>query len=422
MKKILLKLVKNELARNKKLVVKNTITEEERNALNEHIADLEALITEAEESAEEVTAEEIMRRMRESTDEKLRALEEKIENAAAEPNPGKAAENYLKSEQAKRDFGRIIRNCIANRSDFNAAWMEHLREGKHISNAITYTPDMISVMYPDVVRSKFHDLWNADTNWLTLLNNTRAKRFVVRLNKAAQDNVLSRAKGHKPGATKGDQKFEIHSFTIDAQMVYKMVPVDRLTEFYDDGALVDYIVDELYRQMKYEIARCVLVGDGRNPGDPDKITSFTPISTASSDHVTTTNYDSNIKLIENVMAMLNTIDTTDRTDVLLFVSKDDLTELRKRMYGAGGTIQYVSAEEVAQQLGVTRIITSPFFGDNETYRACAFIPSLYATVGDVENPRYEAFHNFMTNQDYHRLEAPVGGAPEGLAMGGLLKN
>lgn len=422
MKKDIVKLAKIELERNKRLVAFNTITEDERTVLTEHIRALEELIREAEASEEELTAKEIMRRMRESTDEKLRALEEKIENAAAEPNPGKAAENYLKSEEAKRDFGRIIRNCVANRSDFNIEWFRHLQGVKYIENAIAFNPDEISVLYPDVVRSKFHDLWRADTNWLTMLNNTRAKRFVVRLNTDIQDKAVVRARGHKKGATKEEQTVTIKSFTIDVQIVYKMVPIDRLTEFYDDGALVDYIIDELYRQMKYEIARCVLVGDGRTPGDPDEITSFTPIAAASSDHVTTTNYDSNISLIENVMAMLNTIDTTDRTDVLLFVSKDDLTELRKRMYGAGGTIQYVSAEEVAAQLGVTRIVTTSFFGVGETNRACAFIPSLYATVGDVENPRYEAFHEFKTNKDYHRLEAPVGGAPEGLLMGGLLQN
>lgn len=422
MKKIFLKLVKNELNRNKKLVAKNTITEDEKTALNEHIAELEAIITEAEAATEEVSAEELLKKMQTATDEKLKALAEKIENAAAEPNPGKAAENYLKSEEAKRDFGRIIRNCVANRSDFNAEWLRHLQEGKHIENAISFSPNEISVLYPEVVRSKFHDLWNADTNWLTMLNNTRAKRFVVRINNADQDTADNRAKGHKKGATKEEQILKLKSFTIDVQMVYKMVPIDRLTEFYDDGALVDYIIDELYRQMKYEIARCVLVGDGRNPGDPDEITSFTAITAATTDHVTTTIYDSNISFIENIMAMLNTIDTTDRTDVLLFVDKDDLTELRKRMYGAGGTVQYVSAEEVAAQLGVTRIITTPLFGAGEAYRACAFIPSLYATVGDVENPRYEAFHEFKTNKDYHRLEAPVGGAPEGLLMGGLLKN
>lgn len=421
MKKIFLKLVKNELNRNKKLVAKNTITEDEKAAITEHIAELESLITEAEAATEEVSAEELLKKMQSATDEKLKALAEKIENAAANPAPAAAA-NYLKSEEAKRDFGRIIRNCVANRSDFNAEWFRHLQDGKHIENDIQFIPDEISVIYPEVVRSKFHDLWNADTNWLTMLNNTRAKRFVVRLNTDTQDTTEVRAKGHKKGETKEEQKLTIKSFTIDVQMVYKMVPIDRLTEFYDDGALVDYIIDELYRQMKYEIARCVLVGDGRTPGDPDEITSFTAITAATSDHVTQTAYDSNITLIENIMAMLNTIDTTDRTDLLLFIDKDDLTELRKRVYGAGGTVQYVSAEEVAAQLGVTRIITTPLFGAGETNRACAFIPSLYATVGDVENPRYEAFHEFKTNKDYHRLEAPVGGAPEGLLMGGLLKN
>ena len=421
MKKIFLKLVKNELNRNKKLVAKNTITEDERTALNEHIAELEALIKEAEAATEEVSAEELLKKMQTATDEKLKALAEKIENAAADPAP-KKTENYLKTEEAKRDFGRIIRNCVKTGQDFNAEWRRHLAEGKLVENALTLSPDDVSVLYPEVVKSKFHDLWNADTNWLRMLNNTRAKRFGVRLNKAGQDDVNSRAKGHQKGATKTAQDLTITSFVIDAQLIYKMLPIDRITEFYDDGALVDYVIEELYRQFKYEIARCVLVGDGRAVSDPDRITSFTALTSAAADHVTTTNYDSNLSLIENIMATLNTIDTSERTEVLLFIDKNDETELRKRIYGAGGTIQYVSKEEVAAQLGVAQIITSSLVGSGETYRAIAFIPSLYATVGDVENPRYEAWHDFMTNRDFHRLEAAVGGAPEGLAMGGLLKN
>lgn len=423
MKKDIVKLAKIELERNKKLVAKNTITEDERTVLTEHIRALEELIREAEASEEELTAEEIMRRMRERTDEKLRALEEKIENAHAEPNPGKAAENYLKSEEAKREFGRIIRNCVRSGKDFNQAWFECLREGKHITNDITFSPDEIGVIYPEVVKSRIHDLWNADTNWLNMLNNTRAKRFAVRYTSQSQDSTDVRAKGHQKGATKTAQEVTLTSFVIDAQMVYKMLPIDRITEFYDDGALVDFVIDELYRQFRYEIARCVLVGDGRLATDPDRITSITPIGRTTTDaFVTVAGRDTNVSLVEDLVALLEKIANKDENAVVLAISEADLNILRKRVYGTGGTVQYASREEVAEQLGVARIITTGLVGSANTfkYQAIAFIPRLYATVGDVENPRYETHHDFFTNQDYHRLEAAIGGAPEGLKMGAVL--
>lgn len=423
MKKILVKLVKNEIGRYKKLAVSNTITAEDRASIEEHIRELEALLAEAEASEEERLAEDILRDMREATDEKLRSLAEKIEEAAKTNPAPKPSENYLTTDEAKREFGRIIRNCVRSGKDFNQAWFEHLRGGKHITDDITFSPDEIGVLYPEVVKSRIHDLWNADTNWLNMLNNTRAKRFAVRYTSQSQDSTDVRAKGHQKGATKTAQEVTLTSFVIDAQMVYKMLPIDRITEFYDDGALVDFVIDELYRQFRYEIARCVLVGDGRLATDPDRITSITPIGRTTTDaFVTVAGRDTTVSLVEDLVALLENIANKDENDVVLAISEADLNILRKRVYGTGGTVQYASREEVAEQLGVARIITTGLVGSANTfdYQAIAFIPRLYATVGDVENPRYETHHDFFTNQDYHRLEAAIGGAPEGLKMGAVL--
>lgn len=422
MKKTFIRLVKNEIGRYKKLAVANSLSDEERGAIEEHIRELEAILAEAEAAEDEQRAEDVLRKMQEATDEKLRALAEKIENAASQTPSPKSLENYLASEEAKKDFGRIIRNSIKSRRDFNEEWTEHLN-AKGVSNAISLSPDDIGVLYPEVVKSRIHDLWNTDTNWLNMLKNTRAKVYGVRYTKDVQDDNKVRAHGHQKGATKTAQEFTIETFKIEAQMVYKMVPIDRITEFYDDGALVDYVIDELFRQFRYEVARCVLVGDGRSGSDPDRITSITPVGRTTSDtFVTVAGRDTNVSLVEDLVALLENIDNKEENEIILAISENDLNILRKRVYGSGGTVQYASREEVAEQLGVSRIVTTSLVGSANTftYQAIAFAAGLYATVGDIENPKYETYHDFMTNMDYHRLESAIGGAPEGLKMGAVL--
>lgn len=418
MKKNLIAFIKNEIEHCRKGLADDTISDTQKAEITNRISGLETILKETEKAADtENSLAEVQNKLA-AMDEKFAALAEKVKTA---PSPQPSA-NYLATEEAKMDFGKVLRNSILNHSDFTADWKRHC-ESKGVANAITFTNGEVGALYPEIVRSKIHDLWNADTNWLNLLNNTRAKRFGVRYTSQAQDNTDVRAKGHQKGATKTDQSLTIDSFIIDGQMVYKILPVDRITEFYDDGALVDFVVDELFRQFKYEVARCVLVGDGRLNTDPDRITSFAPVGRTTTDaFVTVAGRDTTKELVEDLVALLENIGNKEENDVVLFISESDLNVLRKRVYGSGGTIQYVSREEVASQLGVSRIVTSGLIGSANTfdYQAIAFIPALYATVGDFENPELESFHDFRKNQDNYRIEAVVGGAPEGLKMGAVL--
>lgn len=422
MKKTLVKFVKNEMKRYRELLVSNTLSPEDKTSVSEHLAELETILSEAEASDDEKTAIDALKEMLAKTEEKIAAIAEKV---SEEPQPVPAEDqirNYLATEEAKKDFGRVIRNSYRNHTDFNEAWVAHV-SGKYSTNAITLTNGEFGTLYPEVVKSKIHDLWNADTNWLTMLKNTRAKVYGVRYTSQSQDSTDVRAKGHVKGATKTAQSVTIDSFKIEPQMVYKMIPVDRITEFYDDGALVDFIFDELHRQFRYEIARCVLVGDGRQNNDPDKISSFTPIGRTTTDAwVTVAGRDANVTLVEDLVALSENIKNKAENEIILVISENDLNVLRRRVYGSGGTVQYTSREDVAEQLGVSRIVTSDLVGSANTYsyQAIMFAAGLYATVGDFENPTYETFHDFFTNQDFHRLEFPVGGAPEGLKMGAVL--
>jgi len=411
MKKQFLNLLGAQMANLKRQRMNNSLEEAEKMILDEAIAELQKIIDEASAVEDDVTALDALKEMMDEIGKRVKAIEEKAAAAGPEPQP---VENWLKSNDAVKAFANALRSSVRNRSDFGAEWS---REA--MANGITFDPSESEVIYPEVVKSRITDLWNADTNWLNKLHNTRAKVYGVRVNESDQDNKDNRAKGHKKGDLKAEQEITITSFKIEAQMIYKQIPVDKITEFNDDGALVEYVVDELFRQWQYEIGRAILVGDGRQASDIDKITSFTEIARTNGDAFVSVQTRSSGELVDDIVNMLSTIEHPD--EVLLFISKGDLNTLRRHIYGTGGTPTYASRQTLAEELGVGEIITSKLVGGNNNYQAIAFCPSLYATVGEMVTPRYETYYDFMHNRTYYRQEAPVGGAPEALGMGAVLK-
>lgn len=394
---------------------RNTLAETERAIVDESIKELESIIAEAEKMEEETTALDALRKMLDAIETKIKAIEEKMEDPQANPQPVQV-ENWLKSKEAVSAFANAIRKSVRNRTSLNDEWVSEM------SNSITFNPNEYGVLYPEVVKSKINDLWNTDKNWLNQLHNSRAKVFAVRYNEASEDSTDNRAKGHQKGATKTDQSLTIKALKVETQMIYKMVPIDKITEFNDDGALVEYVIDELYRQWKYEIMRAILIGDGRPAASPDKINSFTAIDRAATDSwVGVRTLVAANQFVDEIMSTLDLI--KQKEDVILFMNKADITSLRRRLYGAGGTPIYVSMAQIAEELGVSQIVETSLMTTNSgEARAIAMCPRGYVTVGEMTEPRYETWYDFMKNQTYYRQEAPVGGAPELLGMGAVLKN
>lgn len=399
MKKIFLNYLNRELEKKNTLVSSNAISEDDKAILLDTIEELKTTIAEVEALEETVDVNTVLDEFKAKIDEKIIALNEKIE---INEDTTLEMENYLENKKSMTDFFYAVKES-KNSIEFNAKWNAKLSE-----NGIT-TADPEALL-PAAIRGAIKDAWERPSNFLNQLKNTNAKRYLVRTASGEGEGI--RAKGHTKGNIKTAQEITLTPKDVKAQMIYKLMPVSAIDEFNDEGDLIAYVVDELERQWLAEIQRAILVGDGRQANDVNKINSFEAIARQSSDAyctVTTFDGDPAVSLMEQVVGMVTTIEDVDNDGIVLFMSKADLNTLRKVVVAEGGTAQFISKEAVAEMLGVKEIFTTTMLGAD--YKAIAFVPRGYVTVG-FTNPDLYSWIDGYKNETVYRMEAPAGGAIE----------
>ena len=185
--------------------------------------------------------------------------------------------------------------------------------------------------------------------------------------------------------------------------------------------MIDYIVKELVDQILYEEKRAILVGDGRAAGSTGKIDSIEAIVKANSDAYTTVStVTANGFLVDDMRAMVDSIKNDNNKPIYVFMSKADLRTLSRIQASETSTPVYVGREQVAEQIGASKIITTDILGD--AAKAVAMIPDEYVMIGEnVLNPTLFSWHEGYKNMDVYRYECVVGGAIEGLKSTAVLK-
>lgn len=410
MKKTFLQYLKNQLSQKQTLISQNSITDEDKTLLNETIAELEAMIADIEAMDEEVNLDEVLAEFKNKIDEKITAIAEKINEQKEETIM--TQENYLESRNSLKDFYTVVKNS-SNNGEFMANW-----EAKLSENGISTADGGAEALLPAAIRGAIKDAWERPANFLNQLKNTGAKRYMVRTADATSDGS-NRAKGHTKGNTKTAQDITLTPKDVKCQMIYKLLPVAAIDEFNDEGDLINYVVDELGRQWMAEIQRAILVGDGRQNSDTNKINSFEAIARSTTDaYVTVSTVDSDLTLLDNVVNMVSAIEDVDNDGIVLFVSKSTLNTLRRVVVADGGTSTYMSKEMVAEMLGVKEIFTTTMLGD--TYTAIAFVPRGYVTVG-FTSPELYSWIDGYKNETVYRMERPAGGAIEAPKSCAVLK-
>lgn len=353
--------------------------------------------------------ERIDKRMNEFDDE-IKALQERVgsgdgsgdgEGSANNLKGGKKAQNYLGSAEATHDFLSAMRES-KNAAAFAANWGARL-----VENGITIAEGSEDAFLPDSVKGAIQDAWEKPSNWLNRLNNTGAKAFTVRLNTSDQDAETSRAKGHKRGEQKANESLTFAAKKIAVQMIYKKIDLDNMTVFEDDGSLLNYITNELVNQWLVEVERAILVGDGRQDDDNNKINSIEAVVDAGATYTTTFAHSADNQFIDELVQMVDSIKNDEGGAITLFMSQTSLSELRRFVFGDGSSAQYVRKEDMAAQLGVSEIITTSLLGSG--VKAIAMRLDKYVTVGR-RNPAFVEWENYDYNIRNYRVENPFGGA------------
>lgn len=143
------------------------------------------------------------------------------------------------------------------------------------TDAATYGIDHIEALFPEYKSLNTPPEWiKRDTTWVSKVLNaahhipfSRIKSMFANL---TEDEA--RAKGYIKGKYKKEQVFSLLKRTTDPQTVYKKQKLDRDDQIdITDFDVVAWIKSEMRGQLDEELARAILVGDGRLTSDDDHI-------------------------------------------------------------------------------------------------------------------------------------------------------
>ncbi|QFG09122.1 major capsid and protease fusion protein [Arthrobacter phage Sporto] len=154
-----------------------------------------------------------------------------------------------------------------------------------LEHAGTYGIDDINLLFPDAKAiTSTPEFISRRMEWVSyVLGKTKHSPF-ARIKTVHADITAdeARARGYVTGALKKDEVFKLLRRITEPTTIYKKQKLDR-DDVIDitDLDVIAYIKGEMRLMLDEEIARCILVGDGRDVSDEDKVNEerLRPIAT-----------------------------------------------------------------------------------------------------------------------------------------------
>ena len=316
---------------------------------------------------------------------------------------------------------------------FRKAFKDYMQtELKHDDDPATptYGVENLNLLFPDYkMMDTDPQFVKRDTDWCSVLMGAVRKVPFSRI-KSLFANITedaARARGYIKGTQKLTEVFPLLSRTTDPQTVYKLQKLDR-DDILDvkDFNIVAFLWKEMRVMLDEEIARAVLVGDGRVAGSQGSI---------SSDHIRPIWTDADFYTIKEVVTYAANASDQDKARAFikkcvkarknykgsgnpkLFTTEDMLTDMLLIEDTTGRTIY--TLETLKQALRVSDIQTVPVMenlsrtvsGVSRKLEGLIFNPKDY-TVGADRGGEITNFEDFDINfnQYEYLLETRCSGA------------
>ena len=166
------------------------------------------------------------------------------------------AKTWLDSREANHEFAKFIaENYGKSNAAVLKAWAEKVRE-KGITG---------DTILPTTIEQTFFKVWQNESGILAYLRPARLLQ-----GSAYAFLTKSRAFGHKKGEKKDDVSFETVRRDYKAKIAFAKMPIDLQDLIDDTTGELTILRSELLADLLYtEIARAVLIGDGRDEADED---------------------------------------------------------------------------------------------------------------------------------------------------------
>ena len=417
-----------QMARELRNALKRNFLSEDGKALAEAIG---TVIAEAENSEEEVSAEELNDRIKAAFDA-LKPEEKDPEKTAEEvaetenfklavnrilsenaTGKGVKGSSYLASANAVKDFAKTI-HTSASGEEFRENWRAVLAK-----NGVT------GMAYPEQVEAGINTAWANANGLFMALRYVSPREF--RIMYSAADTKDQLAHGHKVGASKKEQVIPAQGKKLSLQMIYKWLPVNRLDmqAMEQPEVFVQWVTTELTERLLYTIERTIIAGDPNASVTADAITCFEQIGIKTAADAFTLYYGVNTSAtaakVTDVYKMLITAALEIRNngrDTWLFINKTDLGALLTADFNVTGVPIGAGLDTLAARLGVAKVGAVDYLAGSLTKAAqkgtaAVFItPDLYYRIGgDLFGDTWTIFEK---NQQGYMAEVATGGGIAGL--------
>lgn len=231
---------------------------------------------------------------------------------------------------------------------FKEAWTNFKAEkGIELRHGI----DNIELLFPDAKMVTDGPEWDKRrTEWVAeVINGTRKTPFSkIKTMVANLTLMAARAKGYVKGTMKKEEFFSITKRTTGPTTVYKKQKLDRddiidITEM----DVVAWLWDEIRMMLEEEIARAILIGDGREVDDEDKIAD--PAGASSGDGIRSILYD------HDYYAHTINVNLGSTPDYLVFI--DSVIASRRYYKGSGLPVMFTTEVHLAKMLTLRSELT-----------------------------------------------------------------
>ena len=263
-----------------------------------------------------------------------------------------------------------------------------------LAHADDYGIQQIDWLFPDAKNlTTTPDFIHRDMGWVSkVMGGTRHTPF-SRIKTMFADITAdeARAKGYIKGNRKLEEVFTLLKRTTDPQTIYKKQKLDRddvldITDF----DVVAWMKGEMRMMLDEEIARAILIGDGRLSSSDDKINESHIRSIFRDDDLYTIHKE--LKAVQGEDKAKTFIKTVRKTwkdykgsgNCVAFMTEDALSDLLLLEDGIGHFL-YPTKETAANVLGVRDIITVPVMADASTTRTDAVSGKTFKPIAIIVN-------------------------------------
>ncbi len=329
---------------------------------------------------------------------------------------------------AHSDFSAIFEEAKRKNSlrDTLRSMLAHEDSAEVIAHADTYGLDPIEVLFPDAkLVNNTPEFLARRMEWVSsVLNGVRHSPF-TRIKMVIADITAdeARAKGYVKATMKKEEIIKLIQRSIAPKTIYKKQKLDRDDVLDITGFdVVAWLRSEMRLMLDEEIARAILIGDGREADDPDKISeeNIIPIfkdADLYSHHVVLA---PDMAIIDQIDAVLGAMAEYRGSGApTMFVAPSTLT----KYLTVRDTLQhrlYPTVAELTAAMTVGGIITVPLMEgatrvgtDGKTYAVTSIVVNLRDyTVGTDRGGQITTFDDFDIdfNQQKYLMETRMSGA------------